>query len=326
MERNGSKSILIIVLSFSLILLSGITYARPIVPENVTVEYFNTIEILDDNNKAKITTKILFTNPNNEFKEILNPDKFVLNLYNTDIVGTPQADARYHKNFPVEVVKINDDYSNIEVDLNVIPLNPFNYDYVEVTYIVNNLGITINENFVERRYIEYRFTTLEDANSYNFILKIPRKDFSDIHRMRLISSFPPPNNFYETEEFYEYVWSSIRFPERHAFLLPMIVTYEYYYGILALVSVISDFVLVTVAPFFIWIILEKMYRKFKRKLRQQLPVYTYILKAYDENGNEINCKEEGFKEKFTNVETAHKFIEFYKELHPKFRFEIIEIK
>lgn len=51
--------------------------------------------------------------------------------------------------------------------------------------------------------------------------------------------------------------------------------------------------------------------------------FRYSLKVLDENGNEMNCKELGLKERFFDSKTAEKFIEFYKVMHPTFRFEII---
>lgn len=50
------------------------------------------------------------------------------------------------------------------------------------------------------------------------------------------------------------------------------------------------------------------------------------MKAYDENGNEINYKEKGLKSEFRDMEIAQKFVDFYKDFHPKYRFEITETR
>jgi len=49
---------------------------------------------------------------------------------------------------------------------------------------------------------------------------------------------------------------------------------------------------------------------------------SYILRVFDEKGNEIDCKLEGLKKEFQDYYKAMEFIEFYKQLHPRWRFEI----
>ncbi len=51
----------------------------------------------------------------------------------------------------------------------------------------------------------------------------------------------------------------------------------------------------------------------------------YVLRGFDENGNEMDCKEFGFKNSFRSEKIANKFVDFYKVLYPKFRFEIDKI-
>ncbi len=50
--------------------------------------------------------------------------------------------------------------------------------------------------------------------------------------------------------------------------------------------------------------------------------FAYSLKVFDEKGNELDCKELGFKEKYFDVETADKFVNFYKSLYPKYEYKI----
>ena len=52
----------------------------------------------------------------------------------------------------------------------------------------------------------------------------------------------------------------------------------------------------------------------------------YVLKVYSQNGNELNPKEEGFKSQFKNYDIAMKFIDFYKLVHPDYRFELLELE
>ncbi len=50
----------------------------------------------------------------------------------------------------------------------------------------------------------------------------------------------------------------------------------------------------------------------------------YVIKVYDKDGNELDCKELGFKDSYRSEEIANKFVEFYKLFHPKYKFEITE--
>ncbi|MBI4010517.1 MAG: IS6 family transposase [Candidatus Aenigmarchaeota archaeon] len=50
-----------------------------------------------------------------------------------------------------------------------------------------------------------------------------------------------------------------------------------------------------------------------------------LVERYHNTFREFDKVRRGFKEKFTDLEKANEFIEFYKELHPKFRFKLIEI-
>jgi putative transposase len=48
----------------------------------------------------------------------------------------------------------------------------------------------------------------------------------------------------------------------------------------------------------------------------------FILKVFDGNGNELNPKELGMKDKFYDETTANKFVDFYKMLYPKYGYKI----
>lgn len=50
----------------------------------------------------------------------------------------------------------------------------------------------------------------------------------------------------------------------------------------------------------------------------------YLLRVYDANGNELDCKELGFKKTYRSEELADRFIEFFKVLYPKLTFKIEE--
>ena len=50
----------------------------------------------------------------------------------------------------------------------------------------------------------------------------------------------------------------------------------------------------------------------------------YILKVFDKDGNELDCKDLGFKKTYRSEELANKFVEFYRLFHPKFTFKIEE--
>jgi len=54
-------------------------------------------------------------------------------------------------------------------------------------------------------------------------------------------------------------------------------------------------------------------------------LFRYFLKVTDKDGNELNPKELGFKDKFRRREIAEKFIEFYKVLNPEYSYKLQRI-
>ncbi len=62
-----------------------------------------------------------------------------------------------------------------------------------------------------------------------------------------------------------------------------------------------------------------------REIKKERPVRKprqFLLKVFDESNDEVNGREFGMKTEFQEYENAQRFIEFYKQLHPNFRFEV----
>ncbi len=50
----------------------------------------------------------------------------------------------------------------------------------------------------------------------------------------------------------------------------------------------------------------------------------FILKVFDKDNNELDCKELGFKKYYDKREKAQKFVDFYKDFHPNYIYKIEE--
>ena len=80
-----------------LIGLSDIVFSQAIVPENVTTEFINIVEIFP-NDDAKITTRVLHTNPTRSSQTIELPEGFIIYVKRMDVTS-----VKINPKYPVDI-------------------------------------------------------------------------------------------------------------------------------------------------------------------------------------------------------------------------------
>lgn len=266
---NRNKILMIAFFLSLLIIFSTPTNALKRVPENITTETINSLEILSDNS-MKINFKFLHTNPTPNIKWIDLSDGLILHSLDIDISDI-SVKSKY---LPELKYYIEKDYNktDIVVDIDFIRIDYYDYNYVEIEYTVHNISIETEDTFLtERKTISYRSATLEEVNSYSHTLKIPKKPFPFYYilKLRLIDVLTPPDNSYETGRYYEFVWKLGKTSEKNVYVIPIRITYEYYWDIIVILEFIFGSIIIVIGVNFLYDKLPKLFKIFRKSKEEE---------------------------------------------------------
>ncbi|MBI4010600.1 MAG: hypothetical protein HY361_05490 [Candidatus Aenigmarchaeota archaeon] len=267
-QKNRILLATIILVTFSFITLAN---AQAEIPENVTTESISFTEFLSGN-QFKISIIALHTNPTSETKVIKLSDGLVFNFQNTNLTESDiSIKQKYkYKELPFHT-RGNYTLLNFIIDVHFILIDPYNDNWIGIEYIERkNLTEDIDNFFIQRKTVSYKIATIEAVNSYSHTLKIPKKDFpfNYFWKVRLVDSLMPPDNFYESGGYYEYVWKTDRKYEKTVYVIPIQLTFEYYFDFDAVWEFIFGSVVFVILVDKFSQSLPKIYRKLKELLKR----------------------------------------------------------